>query len=209
MKQATRRLYRNKNVKKRLIRQAGGDNREAALLLDSWVKDKANNLSSQLRCKWEEPYGYAWGFETKSWCEIFGTSPYHDKNHEGHKDDEERGESMSRQQAHEKIDTCAEFIDAIYVHEQHHKDICGNTNSTERLNEGLTVFAREESDGYRMEIASLKASLQQFWNACSTVADAATARKLAAAGISILKDKAPKQTRKKAQNMPVATAQAR
>jgi hypothetical protein len=193
MKQATRRLYRRTAVKKRLIRQAGGDNREAALLLDAWVKDKSKNLGGQLRCKWEAPYGYAGGFETKPWCEIFASLPGGE-------------ESMSEKQAHEKINTCAEFIDAIYAHENHHKEICGKTNSTVRQNEGLTVFAKEESEGYRREIASLKASLQQFWNACSTVEDAATARQVAAAGISVLKNKAPTKNRKQAQNTPAAPA---
>jgi|GEM_PF-2136777 len=196
MKQAIRRLYRRQDVNKRLIRQAGGDNREAAVLLDSWVKDKASHLGNQLRCKWEAPYGYPGGFETKSWCEIFARLAGGE-------------ESMSEKQAHEKINTCSEFIDAIYAHEQHHKEICEHTNSTVRLNEGLTVFAKEESDSYRMEIASLKASLQQYWNACSTVADAATARKVAAAGISVLKNKAPKKNRKMTQNKPAAPAQGR
>jgi hypothetical protein len=197
MKQAVRRLYRKASVNKRLIRQAGGDNSEAARLLDEWVKNKASNLGSQLRCKWEAPYGYAGSFETKSWCAIF------------RKLSDKEQESMSERQAHEKIDTCAEFISAIYVHEGHHKQICGDTNSTERLNEGLTVFAKEESDGYRMEIASLKADLQQYWRACSTVADAATARKVAAAGISILKKKSPKKTRKMTQNPPATLAELR
>ncbi len=197
MKQAVRRLFNRDKVKKRLIRQAGGDNREAALLLEKWVKDKARNLGSQLRCKWEAPYGYGGGFETTPECVIVAELPGGDE------------EATSERQAHEKINTCAEFIRAIYVHERHHKEICEHTNSTVRKNQGLTVYAGEESKGYRLEIASLKASLQQFWNACSTVAKAATSRQVAAAGISILKDKAPKKNGKKTQNKPAAPAQAR
>jgi hypothetical protein len=197
MKQAVRRLYRRAAVNQRLIKQAGGDNSEAARLLDEWVKNKASNLGSQLRCKWEAPYGYAASFETKSWCEIFARLS-----------DKEQ-ESMSERQAHEKFDTCAEFISASYVHEGHHKQICEHTDSTKRMNEGLKVFAKEESDGYRMEIASLKADLKRYWRACSTVADAATARKVAAAGVSILKKKGPKKPRKVTQNPPAMLAEVR
>ena len=195
MKQTLRRFYRNAKVNKQLIRQAGGDNSEAARLLGEWVKNKAGKLGSQLRCKWEAPYGYAASFETKSWCEIFAQLS------------EKTQESMSERQAHETFDTCAEFISAIYAHEGHHKQICEHTNSTERMNQGLKAFAREESDGYRKEIDSLKADLQQYWRACSTVADAATARKLAKAGISILKKKSPKKSRKVAQNPPAVLAE--
>ena len=196
MKQAVRRLYRQRTIKKQLIKQAGGDNKEAAKLLDDWVAKKAKNLGSQLRCKWEAPHGYAASFETKSWCEIFA------------KLSDKKQESMSERQAQETFDTCSEFISAAYAHEGHHKDICEHTNSTERLNMGLRAFAKEESDGYRKEIKSLKASLQQYSRACSTVVDAATARKLAKAGIKVLQKKAPKKTpqqktRKMTQNPPL------
>lgn len=197
MKQTLRRFYRNTKVKQQLIKQAGGDNSEAARLLGEWVKKKASNLGSQLRCKWEAPYGYAASFETKSWCAI--VAQLSDKEQE----------TMSERQAQERFDTCAEFISAIYAHEGHHKQICEHTNSTERMNQGLTAYADEESEGYRQEIESLKAKLQQYWRACSTVADAATARKVAGAGIAILKKKAPRRTSKVSENAPALLAEAK
>lgn len=190
MKQNLRRFYRDAKVKKQLIRQAGGDNSKAAKLLDDWVAKKAKNLGSQLRCKWEAPHGYAATFETKSWCQIFA------------KYSEDNQESMSERQAQEKFDTCAEFISAIYLHEGHHKEICMDSDEYKREHMPLTQFAREESDGYRKEIQALKANLQQYWRACSTKADAATARKLAKVGISTLKKKSPNRSRKIKQGPP-------
>jgi hypothetical protein len=197
MKQATRRLFHRKKIKERLIRKAGGDNPEAAELLKAWVRNKASNLGSQLRCKWEEPYGYAGGFTTTEECAIFAELPGKD------------AEPMSERQAHEKIDTCQEFISAVYVHEGYHKKLCLDMNSTLRANQGLTQDAREESQGYRKEIASLRASLQRYWNACSSVADASTSRQVAKLGISVLQKKAPKKAKKKARKKPAAPAQGR
>lgn len=181
IKKALRRLYSDKKVNKRLIRQAGGDNSAAAILLDDWVKAKAQTMGDQLRCEWKAPHAYPGSYETKSWCEIFIDLP-------GDND-----EKRTQAEAQEKTDSCSEFIDAIWAHEGHHLEQCNTTNSTERANEPLTVFAREEKEGYKREIDSLKDSLTQYWHVCSAVADAETKRQIAAAGISVLKKKAPKQ----------------
>lgn len=181
IKKALRRLYSDKKVNKRLMKQAGGDNSAAAKLLDDWVKEKAKTMGNQLRCKWEAPYAYPGGYETKSWCEIFVDLP-------GDND-----EKRTQAEAHRKTDSCAEFIDAIWAHEGHHLEQCNTTNSTERANEPLSVFAKEEKEGYKREIDSLKDSLKQYWYVCSIVADAETKRQIADAGISVLKKKAPKK----------------
>ncbi|HLF30938.1 MAG TPA: hypothetical protein VI566_07910 [Xanthomonadales bacterium] len=190
IKKAIRSLYNRKGVKERVIKQAGGDNRAAAVLLDEWVKNKASKMGSQLRCKWEAPYSYPGQYETKSWCEIFADLP-------GDND-----EKRSKAEANDKVNSCSEFIDAIWTHEGHHLEKCNTTNSTVRANEPLTVFAAEEREGYRLEIDSLKANLEQYWHACSVVADAETERQIAAAGISVLRDKASKQTPKKPRASP-------
>jgi len=189
MKKAVRRLFGLKSIKASLIRKAGGDNAAAAKLLNDWVADQAGKMGSQLRCPWKAPYDYAGTFETKSWCEIFRIEG---KNQE----------SMSEEQAQQKINTCSEFIEAIYVHEGNHKEICSHTNSTERANEGLTVYANEERASYRKEINTLKEKLQQYWRACSAVADAGTARRIAQAGVNTLKKKAPARKRRQADARP-------
>ena len=197
MKQTLRRYYRNDDVKELFIKKAGGDNSKAADLLADWVKAKAANLGSELRCKWEAPHGYAATFETKAWCQIFAKLTEKDQ------------ESMSERQAHEKFDTCSEFISAIYVHEGHHKEICMGSDEYKRENMPLTKFAEEESEGYRKEIESLKASLQQYSRVCSTLVDADTARKLAKVGIKALKKNAPKKHKSKAKRKPAPLAQVR
>ena len=121
MKQTLRRYYRNDDVKDLFIKRAGGDNSKAADLLADWVKAKAANLGSELRCKWEAPHGYAATFETKAWCQIFA------------KYSEENQESMSERQAHEKFDTCSEFISAIYEHEGHHKEMCMGSDEYKKI----------------------------------------------------------------------------
>lgn len=185
IKKAIRSLYNRKGVKKQFIKQAGGDNREAAVLLDEWVKEKASTLGSQLRCKWEAPYSYPGQYETKSWCEIYRDLP-------GDND-----EKWTKAEANDKTDSCAEFIDAIWIHEGHHMGKCNTTNSTVRANEPLTVFAAEEREGYRLEIESLEASLVQYWSACTPVEDAETERQIAQAGLSVLKKKTLQKKRKK------------
>ena len=185
MKQAVKGLFSRPKVRQRLIRQADGDNADAAKLLNDFVVEKAANLGKQLRCPWQAPYKPPPSFETNSSCQIIANLSTGD-------------EPMSRESALNKLDACSEFIEAAYDHEQVHKDICLKTNSTERLNEGITSYAAEERAGYRKELQSLRASLQQFWSACSAVADAKTKRQVAAAGISVLKKKSSKKPGKSA-----------
>lgn len=193
MKKNLRRFFRQKDVKARLIHKAKGDNPEAARLLEQWVTRKAVNLGSELRCKWEEPIGYAGTFRTNSSCAIVRVVGKDEKG-------EDIEEPTSERQAHEQVNSCAEFVEAIYVHEGNHKQICLSKNSTERMNEGLTVYAKEEAASYKLEIDKLKEKLQQYWRACSAVADASTSRKIAAAGVNVLKKKSPKRNKKQAQN---------
>lgn len=185
MKQAVKGLFSRPKVRQRLIRQAGGDNAKAAKLLNDFVVKKASNLGKYLRCSWQGEYLPPPSFETNSSCQIIANLSTGD-------------EAISRETALSKIDSCSEFIEAAYDHEQVHKDICFKTNSTERLNQGITAYAAEERAGYTEELKSLRASLQQFWNACSSVATAKTKRQVAAAGISTLKKKSPKKSAKSA-----------
>ncbi|MGB7934921.1 MAG: hypothetical protein WCH04_22430 [Gammaproteobacteria bacterium] len=185
MKQAVKGLFSRPKMRQRLIRRAGGDNAKAAKMLNDFVNNKASNLGKYLRCSWQGPYLPPPSFETNSSCQIIA------KLSTGAK-------PMGRESALSNIDTCSEFIEAAYDHEQVHKDICFNTNSTERANMGITAYAAEERAGYTKELQSLRASLQEFWNACSSVADAKTKRQVAAAGISTLKKKSPKKPAKSA-----------
>ena len=184
MKQAVKRLFSKPKVRQQLIRQAGGDNAEAARLLNEFVEKKAAKLGKKLRCPWKNPLPPP-GFETNPSCEIIAKLSTGD-------------ETMNRESALSKLDTCSEFIEAAYDHEQVHKDICFKTNSVERANEGITVYAAEERAGYTRELASLRASLEQFWYSCSAESSAETARQIAAAGISVLKSKTPKSRAKNA-----------
>ncbi|MSQ97790.1 MAG: hypothetical protein EXR85_00605 [Xanthomonadales bacterium] len=187
MKQAVMRLFSKPKVRQQLIRKAGGDNAKAALLLNEFVEKKAAELGKKLRCPWKNPLPPP-GFETNPSCEIVA------KLSTGN-------ETMSRESALRKLDTCSEFIEAAYDHEQVHKDICFKTNSLERANEGITVYAAEERAGYTKELASLRASLQRFWDSCSAESSAETARQVAAAGISVLKSKTPKSNARNARSV--------
>ena len=180
MKQAVKRLYSKPDVRKQLMRKAGGDNAAAAKMLNDFVVEKARNLGSQLRCPWNAPHRPPPGFETNSSCQIVAKLPGGD-------------EPMSRETALSTLDTCSEFVEAANDHEQFHKDICLRTNSTERLNEGITVYAAEERAGYARELESLWSRLRQYWSACSAQADATTARQVAAAGVSVLKKQAARK----------------
>lgn len=172
MKQAVKRLFSKPAVRQKFIREAGGDNAKAARLLNEFVEEKAAKLGENLRCPWKSPLPPP-SFETNSSCEIIANTT-------------EVGEALSRESALNKLDTCSEFIEAAYDHEQFHKEICFKTNSVERANEGITVYAAEEREGYTRELASLRANLQNFWNACSTKSSSETARQIAAAGIKVL-----------------------
>jgi len=180
MKQAVKRLYSKPDVRKQLMRKAGGDNAAAAKMLNDFVVENARNLGKQLRCPWHEPFLPPPGFETNSSCQIMAKLPDGD-------------EPMSRETALRTLDTCSEFIDAAYDHEQVHKDFCFRTNSVEREKMGITAYAAEERAGYAKELESLRNRLRQYWNACSTKADATTARKVAAAGVSVLKKKSARK----------------
>lgn len=184
MKQAVKRLFSKPKVRQQFIRQAGGDNAKAAKLLNEYVEKKAEELGKKLRCPWKNPLPPP-SFETNPSCEIIAYTT-------------KEGEAMSRESALSKLDTCSEFIEAAYDHEQVHKDICFKTNSVERANEGISVYAAEERAGYTTELASLRASLDRFWNSCSDVSSAETARKVAAAGIPVLKSKMSKSGAKNA-----------
>ena len=177
-KTAVQNLFANKETRERLKKKAGGDNKKAARLLYEFVVNKAKNMGKTLRCPWQS-IQFPPSFETNPECQItavLGTGP----------------EPMSKETALNRFNTCSEFIEAAYSHEQFHKDICFKTNSVERENQGLEDYAKEEIAGYQKEIDALKADLQDFWNACSPVGDAETARKLAQQGISVLKKKAAK-----------------
>jgi len=186
IKKATRDLYNRPEVRKRLLKKAHGDNREAALMLDEWVKTEAPKLGKTMVCDWEEPYSYAGQFETKSWCQIYQNLGK-DANH-----DEDQLVEMTKQKALDSINTCSEFIEAIWSHEGHHIERCTTTDGVTRSNEGLSVFAKEETEGYNREIGHLKDSLNQYYVACSAVLDSKTEQQLAEAGIRVLKKKAPK-----------------
>ncbi len=188
MKQAVKRMFSKPKIRQQFIRQAGGDNAKAAKLLNEFVEKKATELGEKLRCPWQSPLPPP-SFETNSSCEIIAYTT-------------KEGEAMSRESALNKLDTCSEFIEAAYDHEQVHKDICFKTNSVERANEGISVYAAEERAGYTKELESLRASLQRFWNSCSDVSSAETARQVAAAGIPVLKSKAQKTRAKNASAHP-------
>jgi hypothetical protein len=165
-------------VRQKFIRQAGGDNAQAAKKLNDWVVAEARKLGTRLRCPWKDPFSPPPSFHTNSSCQIVAELPGGE-------------EAMGRERALDRTDSCSEFIDAAYDHEQVHKDICFKTNSSERANEGITVYAAEERAGYKKEIQSLNASLLQYWRACSIVFSADTARRVAKHGLSALQGAKP------------------
>ena len=180
-KRAVRNLFANKKARNRLKKQAGGDNKKAARLLYEFVVKKAENMGKNIRCPWQS-IQFPPSFETNDECQITAML-------------DSGAEPMGKDTALNKFNTCSEFINAAYAHEQFHKDICFKTNSVERENQGLDSYAKEEMNAYQQEIDSLKADLQGFWNACSPVGDASTARNLAKLGISTLKKKTAKSGR--------------
>ena len=121
-----------------------------------------------------EPYVPPPSFETNAECQIVAKLPGGD-------------EPMSRERALRELNTCSEFIEAAYDHEQHHKDICIRSNSTARAQMRIEAYAAEESAGYAREIGRLEDRLRQYWGACSARADVKTARVIANAGIAALK----------------------
>lgn len=176
-KQAVKRLFSKPKVRARFIRQAGGDNARAAKLLNDWVVAEAKKLGERPQCAWEEPRPPP-GFRTIDSCDIVAELPGGDQ-------------IMGRQEAQRNTDSCAEFIDAAYVHEQVHKDICLTTSGTERANEGISVYAREERLGYNKEIDTLKRRLINYWHACSSVFSADVARSVARKGVLALQGATP------------------
>ena len=181
MKQAVKRLYSKPDVRKQLMRKAGGDNAAAARMLEQYVKNKAEQLGPELRCPWRNPLPPP-AFRTNAECQIIARLPDGEK-------------VMSRETALSTRDTCSEFVEAAYDHEQFHKDFCFRTNSVEREKMSITAYAAEERAGYAKELESLRNRLRQYWNACSTKADATTARQVAAAGVSVLKKKSARKKR--------------
>ena len=178
MKQAVKRLFSKPDVRRKFIREAGGNNAAAAKKLNDWVVAEAGKLGTGLRCAWDPPFSPSPSFHVNSSCQIVAELPGGD-------------EAMGRDTALGRIDSCAEFIHASYDHEQVHKDICLTTNSMERANEGITVYAKEERAGYTREINSLNAALLQYWHACSIVFSADTARRVAKEGLSALEGAMP------------------
>lgn len=175
MKKAVKRLFSKPKVQQKLIRQAGGDNAQAAKKLNDWVVAEALKLGAGLRCPWQGPFSAPPGFYTNSSCQIIAELPSGE-------------EPLGRDTALSRTDSCSEFIDAAYDHEQVHKDICRTTNSTQRANEGITAYAREERAGYTREIQSLNASVLQYWRACSITFSADTARRVAKYGLTALRN---------------------
>ena len=179
-KRAVRNLFANKKVKKALKKKAGGDNKEAAKMLYDFVVDKAKHMGKYIKCQWQS-VEFPPTFETNDNCQITAML-------------DSGAVPMSQDTALNRFKTCSEFIKADYAHEQSHKDICFKTNSVERQNQGLDSYAQEEMDAYQKELDALKADLQDFWGACSSTADASTARKLAKLGVDTLKKKSSKKS---------------
>jgi len=175
MKKAVKRLFSQPEVRKKFIRQANGDNAKAAKKLNDWVVAEAAKLGKGLRCPWTGQFSSPPSFHTNSSCQIVAELP-------------EGEEAMGRDTAISRTNSCSEFIDAIYNHEQVHKDICLTTNSSERANEGISVYAQEERAGYTKEIQSLNDSLLQYWRACSITFSADTARRVAKYGLGALQN---------------------
>jgi hypothetical protein len=173
-KKAVQRLFGNRRLHERLVRDASGDAAAAAKVLEDFVSKNARKLGDTLRCPWREPYLPPPSFETNAECQIVAKLPGGD-------------EPMSRERALRELNTCSEFIEAAYDHEQHHKDICIRSNSTARAQMRIEAYAAEESAGYAREIGRLEDRLRQYWRACSARADVKTARAIANAGIAALK----------------------
>ncbi len=178
MKKAVKNLFSRPAVRKKIIREVGDDNAVAAKKLHDWVVQEAGKLGTGLKCAWKAPISPPPSFHVNSSCQIAANLPGGE-------------EVMGRDTAHGRIDSCSEFVDAAYDHEQVHKDICFGTNSTERANEGISVYAREERAGYTKEIDSLNAALLQYWSACSVVFSAETARRVAKEGLKALQGAKP------------------
>jgi hypothetical protein len=176
-KQAVKLLFSKPKVRAKFIREAGGDNARAAKLLNEWVVAEAEKLGTNQQCAWSDPQPPP-GFRVIDSCDIVAELPGGD-------------EIMGRNTALKRTNSCSEFIEASYDHEQVHKDVCGVKDSTERANEGISVYAREERMGYNKEIDSLKSRLLTYWGACSSVFSADVARRVARDGVLALKGATP------------------
>jgi hypothetical protein len=178
-KQAVKRLFSKPKVRARFIREAGGDNARAAKLLNEWVVAEADKLGVNQQCAWEDPQPPP-GFRVIDSCDIVAELPGGD-------------ELMGRNTAQKRTNSCSEFIEAAYDHEQVHVGVCNTKDRTERANEGISVYAREERMGYNKEIDSLKRGLINYWRACSSVFSADVARRVARDGVLALEGATPLQ----------------
>lgn len=98
-------------------------------------------------------------------------------------------ESLSRERAHERYDTCSEFINAIFDHEDVHMDRCSGPhrmNSTERAHMGIDTYAAEEAAGYDAAVRRAKSGLTWWAATCAKDIDRNTRRELVRQGIALL-----------------------
>ncbi len=103
--------------------------------------------------------------------------------------DNASGESIGRERAHQRYDTCSEFINAIYDHEGVHVNACSGpnrTSSTERANMGIDKYGDEEAAGYEAAIQRAKSGLTWWAATCAKMIERDTRRELSRQGVQVL-----------------------
>jgi len=98
-------------------------------------------------------------------------------------------DGVSRERAHERYDTCSEFINAIFDHEEVHLEGCRGPNrrsATERANMGIDEYADEEARGYEAALRRAKSGLTWWAATCSKLIDRDTRRELIGQGVRVL-----------------------
>lgn len=85
------------------------------------------------------------------------------------------------------FDSCNEIIEAKYASAEARRRSCLAGDQPTTLEEKVRANWRTTSD----QVSELENALRQYWSACSAVADAETARKLADEGIDVLKEVPP------------------
>jgi hypothetical protein len=149
LKQAMRNVFSNKKVRAKFKKQAKGDNPMAAAKLFEYVKQQAKGLGNTIKCKWDFNK-FPPSFEVVD-CHIVAKLETGDRE-------------MTKEEALNKIETCTEFIEAAYKHEEFHKQGC---DPEKKAKQGIEEYANEEIEGYTKEIDYLKAQRQLWWQACS------------------------------------------
>ena len=86
-----------------------------------------------------------------------------------------------------KSNSCEELIDAEFAYAERQQKYCRMSKRAKDA-ESLKQYAFRRALDFDARASSLEWNLINYWTACSMVADAETARRVAATGIGVLKN---------------------